>query len=173
MLRDEGTWTDRNADFRTAIIMEIPCSSSIEPGEVTVNRIAGPASGSNFPIGMTTVTYEATDECGNRATCSFTVTVNPPEIPCPGTGFPIVTVDSSNPDCGQSNGEIKFTFPDNPGRTNIEFSRDGGRTYPLNVLDTEGMATFSNLSTGSFDIYVRWGNDECPLDLGIINLNDG
>jgi hypothetical protein len=33
-------------------------------------------SGESFPIGVTTVTYTVTDNAGNTATCSFTVTVN-------------------------------------------------------------------------------------------------
>jgi uncharacterized protein YdeI (BOF family) len=41
-----------------------------------------------FPVGITTVTYNVTDACGNAATpCSFTVTVNDTELPvahCPG-----------------------------------------------------------------------------------------
>ena len=41
-------------------------------------RIAGPASGSTFPIGTTIVTYRVTDACGNTATCSFTVNVIDP-----------------------------------------------------------------------------------------------
>jgi hypothetical protein len=45
---------------------------------VTTARIAGPASGSNFPPGVTTITYRATDASGNTSTCSFTVTVNTP-----------------------------------------------------------------------------------------------
>jgi hypothetical protein len=43
-----------------------------------------PASGSTFPIGNTTVQCSATDEAGNTATESFTVTVNPP-FPSPPT----------------------------------------------------------------------------------------
>ncbi len=39
-------------------------------------QIAGPASGTGFPVGVTTVTYSATDSKGNTAECSFTVTVN-------------------------------------------------------------------------------------------------
>ncbi len=41
----------------------------------SVNRTAGPASGSVFPIGTTTVTHTTTDIYGNTASCSFTVTV--------------------------------------------------------------------------------------------------
>jgi hypothetical protein len=44
--------------------------------QVTVN--CNPPSGSNFPIGTTTVTCNADDSCGQSATCSFTVTVNDP-----------------------------------------------------------------------------------------------
>jgi hypothetical protein len=42
----------------------------------TVARTAGLASGSAFPVGVTTVTHTATDASGNTAVCSFTVTVN-------------------------------------------------------------------------------------------------
>jgi hypothetical protein len=40
----------------------------------TVTVISSPASGSSFPIGVTTVTNTATDACGNTTTCYFTVT---------------------------------------------------------------------------------------------------
>ena len=42
-----------------------------------------------FPLGTTTVTYTAVDNCGNTVNCSFTVTVSgsccqaPPTITCP------------------------------------------------------------------------------------------
>ena len=47
------------------------------PG-ATTTLTAGPASGSTFQIGTTTVTYTVTDASGNTATCSFTVTVKDP-----------------------------------------------------------------------------------------------
>lgn len=46
-------------------------------------------NGDKFPIGETTVTYKATDACGNASTCSFKITVKgeccdlPPIIICP------------------------------------------------------------------------------------------
>jgi hypothetical protein len=38
-----------------------------------------PASGSTFPLGVTTVTCTATDVAGNKSTCSFTVSVGGPQ----------------------------------------------------------------------------------------------
>ena len=45
----------------------------------TTTRTAGPAPGSVFPIGTTTVTYTVNDAHGNSASCSFTVTVLTPQ----------------------------------------------------------------------------------------------
>ncbi len=55
----------------------------------TVTLTSSHASGDVFPAGNTTVTYTATDNCGNTSTCSFIVTViencctAPPTITCP------------------------------------------------------------------------------------------
>ncbi len=47
----------------------------------TINLINGPASGSAFVVGITQVTFEAVDECGNADTCSFTIEVTEGEVP--------------------------------------------------------------------------------------------
>src|SRR5205085_2094402 len=50
------------------------------------NLTSTPASGSTFPVGVTTVTNIATDGAGNQASCTFTVTVQDTELPvisCP------------------------------------------------------------------------------------------
>ena len=57
---------------------------------VTVTYISGGTSGSLFPVGVNTVTYEAADPFGNITSDTFTVTVNDSEDPvisCPGTVF--------------------------------------------------------------------------------------
>ena len=50
------------------------------PGTPTVTFTSAPTAGLNsgscFPIGVTTITYRATDARGNAATCVFTVTIN-------------------------------------------------------------------------------------------------
>jgi lysophospholipase L1-like esterase len=45
-------------------------------GQAPVPVICDPASGSEFPLGDTTVTCTATDALGRTASCAFTVTVN-------------------------------------------------------------------------------------------------
>ncbi len=84
--RSDGKWYDRNEHGRYEFIMEIPCQSNVQPSNVTVSQIAGSSSGSNFQVGITTVTFEAIDECGNTRRCSFKVTVNPPVDPCANRG---------------------------------------------------------------------------------------
>jgi len=66
--------------YYTAPVGTDNCSGSV------TTRIAGLASGSVFPAGVTTNTFKVTDAGGNTATCSFTVTVNDtqkPIISCP------------------------------------------------------------------------------------------
>ncbi|MBK5213419.1 MAG: HYR domain-containing protein, partial [Flavobacteriaceae bacterium] len=48
---------------------------------INITQTAGLPSGSTFPVGTTTNTYEATDASGNTSTCSFDVTVNDTEAP--------------------------------------------------------------------------------------------
>ena len=84
----------------------------------------------------------------------------------------VTGITSQNPTCGANNGEITFMFTDNPGRTNIEFSLDGGMTYPHNTSDGVGSFTVSGQAPGTFDLWVRWGNDECPFDLADVTLVD-
>ena len=60
---------------------DAPTATDETDGPVTPERISGPASGSAFPVGSTTVTYRATDAAGNSATASFSVTVTDGEKP--------------------------------------------------------------------------------------------
>lgn len=60
-----------------------------EPATISdcaVTRACLPASGSTFPVGISTVTCTATDQLGNKGTCNFTITVKDAEKPsltCP------------------------------------------------------------------------------------------
>ncbi|MBC7776935.1 MAG: HYR domain-containing protein, partial [Phycisphaerae bacterium] len=59
----------------TAIYPEpLAASDCICPG-LQLIRIYGPASGSQFTIGTTQISYKATDNCGQEKTCNFAVKV--------------------------------------------------------------------------------------------------
>ena len=69
-----------------------------------------PASGTVFPEGETTVECSATDEAGNTARASFTVTVNAPPTPptsiCEGQDATIVGTDGDDDLAGTSNRDV-------------------------------------------------------------------
>ncbi|MDP1725325.1 MAG: HYR domain-containing protein, partial [Bacteroidota bacterium] len=49
-------------------------------GNVSVNMVSGLASGTLYPLGLTTNTFELSDESGNKITTSFTVLVIPETV---------------------------------------------------------------------------------------------
>jgi len=94
-----GEWELTTDFIYKKYILEIPCDGGAEPtsSSVNLNQIAGPTNGSNFGVGTTTITYQATDDCGNSTTCSFTVTVDQ-DVPTNNDGSPsaVVSVENTN-----------------------------------------------------------------------------
>ncbi|HSP28773.1 MAG TPA: Ig-like domain-containing protein [Ilumatobacteraceae bacterium] len=93
----------------TPVSYEPPAASDNSGAPPTV--VCVPASGSTFPLGVTTVTCTATDGAGNTASSSFTVTVTPPlgdptptatPAPPPGGLPPVITptLDGQLPETG-------------------------------------------------------------------------
>ncbi|MCB9325536.1 MAG: PKD domain-containing protein, partial [Lewinellaceae bacterium] len=143
---------------------QLSASASGGTGPYTYTWDHSLGNGSNKTVSPSmTTTYGVTVTDANSCTATATVTVNVIELPD-------VTVTSTNPSCGADNGVITFTFPNDPDQTSIEFSKNGGSTYPLNVNDNVGTASFSNLAAGTYSLYVRWGNNDCPVNLGIVTL---
>jgi hypothetical protein len=71
-------WDDQPASTTAPFILEFDCP--------VVTRTAGPASGSSFNVGTTTITHTATMASGQTATASFNVVVTDniaPVIGCP------------------------------------------------------------------------------------------
>src|SRR5690606_16813680 len=70
-----------------AVINYSVTATDNEDGALTPTQTAGLPSGSEFPVGTTTNTFEVTDSDGNTVSCSFNVIVNDTEAPiitCPG-----------------------------------------------------------------------------------------
>lgn len=69
----------------------------INCGDASLKLIKGLPSGSNFPVGSTTITYKVESNVGRKKTCSFNVSVKdntPPEIKCPDNVS--LSIDASN-----------------------------------------------------------------------------
>jgi hypothetical protein len=89
-------------------------------GTVSVNQVAGLPSGSNFPVGVTTNTFNLLDVCGNVTQVSFTVTVR--------SGVSITWIPSNRANCTTDS-----SFDLTGGRTGYAFSGSGvigNRFYP-------------------------------------------
>ena len=63
-----------------------------------VSLIEGVPSGNPFPLGLTTITFETADACGNTSTCSFDITVvdsDTPSVDCPSNDLVVCTDEDS------------------------------------------------------------------------------
>ncbi len=141
----------------------------------TTAQIAGLASGSSFPVGVTTNTFRATDAASNTATCSFTVTVNDAQLPgitCP------ANISVSNT-VGQCAATVSYTAPvgtDNcAGATTTQTAGlASGASFPVGVTTNTFRATdaASNSATCAFTVTV---NDTeiptitCPVNISVSN----
>ena len=114
------------------------------------------ASGSTFPLGITTVTCTATDVSGLSATGSFTVTVSDLEPPVL-VGLPGNTSVDAPP--GAASQAVTFIVPtatDNRGIQGVGCNHVSGSSFPLGVTTVTCTATdLSGLTTSnSFTVTV-------------------
>ena len=128
-------------------------------------QVAGLVSGSAFPIGPTTIRFEARDAAGNIGTGSFTVTVSDGQEP-------VVTVPADilvGTDPGEATAVVTYAAPtatDNVDGTlmpTLEAGLASGATFPLgetlvtyNAEDNDG-----NVGTASFTVTVE--DREAPV----------
>lgn len=122
------------------------------PGSTTV-LTAGYASGSTFPIGITTVTHTVTDASGNTAECSFTVNVTglAPQIVCPAD----ITVNNDEGQCGAI---VNFAATETvaiPAST-ITYSQNPGTFFPKGTTTVTATAVNAvGTSTCTFTVTVN------------------
>ncbi|MCB0488432.1 MAG: HYR domain-containing protein [Cyclobacteriaceae bacterium] len=117
--------------------------------------------GEQFPAGVTVVTYTATDNYGNIATCSFNVVVSDNEQPkftsCPEN----ITITSGT----TCNALATWNAPlatDNCGLASVTSSHVSGEQFPLGTTTVTYTATDvnGNVSTCSFNVIVA--DQEAP-----------
>ena len=136
----------------------------------SLNLISGPASGDLFPIGTTTVTYEALDDAGNSEQVSFDVTVVDEEDPTVNC-LADIDLQITSGACDTVFTYTPPTFSDNcPGASISQTAGIGpGGTFPVGTTTETYTVTDAagNESTCSFNINVSETIDPvitCPPD---------
>ncbi len=141
-----GTWNDIGAASSSPYVIEISC--------ITPVMTSGLASGSNFPVGTSTINYSATDPSGNIATCSFTVTVN---ISPASSGRAVTAAapsvcygNSTNIQIALSDNGISYQLRNNATNANVGSPVIGtGGTINLPTGSLTVATTFNVYATGS------------------------
>ncbi|MEO0896774.1 MAG: HYR domain-containing protein [Bacteroidota bacterium] len=127
------------------------------PGAITITQIAGPASGSVFPLGTTTVTFEATDAQGNSSTCSFDVTVNPASGTTVVSATEVITpatcADAADGaiDITPAGGVAPYTFSWSNGETTEDVSGLLPGAYSVDITDVCGTTVTENFTVNFVD----------------------
>jgi len=151
-LLNDGQWNDQYNNKALEYIMEIP-------GCLNVYQTGGPSSGSYLPVGTTTVTYTATDGCGNQELCSFNVTIAQENCNARGvdswkTWIQKVQFGSLWSQSGNNNGYYDFT------NQCVDFHI--GHSYELQLMP--GYA--STHVPVYWKVYVDWNQDGDYTDSG-------
>lgn len=155
--------------------IEIEYSTPVQPSVV---QTAGFPSGSAFPVGTTTNTFEVTDAFGQKTTCSFTVTVNDEQAPAV-TQPADITEDNAAGVCEK---EITFSAQasDNCGISSLKYYLNYGQQSQQEITSPRTFAVGSygvsvvardaagNQTVKTFTITVR--DAQAPtLVKGVIN----
>lgn len=134
----------------------------------SISLTAGSAPGSSFPVGVTTITYTATDASGNTSTCSFTVTVTDTQAPtisgCPSN----ISQSSTAGTCGRV---VTWTAPtanDNCSGASISQTAGlaPGSTFPVGTTTITYTATDGAGLTATCSFTVTISDTENPTISG-------
>ncbi len=151
-----------------SVIYSDNCTGSV------LTQTGGLASGSTFPIGVTTNTFLVTDASGNTATCSFTVTVTDTELPiiaCPAN----IAV---NNDAGVCGAVVSYSVIYSDNCTGSVLTQTGGlasgSTFPIGVTTNTFLVTDASGNTATCSFTVTVTDTElpviaCPANIAVNN----
>jgi len=161
---------------------------SIDPedGQLAVTQVGGLVSGSQFPVGVSTITFEATDSDGNTEQCSFTITVEDNQDPVI-TTLSAVTIelgttgeytldstdllDSESDNCAITSYNIYLagTFPINECSSDLPLAVGPNPSVAesvVSVSDVGAIGTQFEITSVSLNITHTWTSD---LELQLVS----
>ena len=168
---------NNDADSCGAVVNWTEPTSADNCSGSTILQTSGNTNGTFFPIGVTTVTYTASDTSGNSIDNSFTVTINDVQAPviqnCPSN-------ISKPSDLGTCSTTVSWTEPSasdnctNSGAIIWSRSHSPGDTFAVGTTTVTYIATDeagNNSLTCSFDIVVEDLEapvlSNCPSDINV------
>ena len=176
-----GTMTAEATGPSGAVVSySVAVDDSVDPAPVVV---CGPASGSTFPLGSTTVSCTATDATGNQSSGSFNVVVSDTTAPVL-SGIPNDTsVTTSNPDGAPVSWPPPSATDAVSGGVPVTCSPRSGSTFPVGTTTVRCTASdeAGNAASATFrvtvtlqqkttDYVVQWGE---PITNGTLVANQG
>jgi len=132
-------------------------------GGWSLTRVSGLASGSQFPIGSTTVLWRNTDGAGNSTTCSFTVTVTDAQIPsitCPSN----ITTSTATNSCSKVVNYANPTFADNCSGATLSLVSGGasGSSFNKGTNTVEWKVTDASGNSKTCNFTIRVNDTQAP-----------
>jgi hypothetical protein len=139
----------------------------------TTGSGTGPASGTAFNHGVTTLTYTATDVTSNTSTCSFTITIQeniPPTISCPadvnqstGTGLCSATVNGIAPVFSDNCPGPVLSYAASGATTASGSGNLSGTTFNKGITTVIYTATDASTNTATCSFTVTISDNEAPV----------
>lgn len=68
-------------------------------------------------------------------------------------------------------GSINFEFDNGSNTSRVEFSIDGGNTFPYSTAEGKGSYLVEDLAKGTYETYARRVGSNCFLSTGVINVD--
>lgn len=137
--------------------------SDCPTGNVSLQQLTGPASGSAFTEGVTTIQYSVSDNCGNQTNCSFTITVEAAEIPVSTLSLDCPANISVTLSAGQSSTSVSWDAPDGFSDCTL-----GGLGVQQIAGPQNGSALSEGLYTVQYSATDNCGNQEnCSFSINV------
>ncbi|MCW8912846.1 MAG: HYR domain-containing protein [Flavobacteriales bacterium] len=130
------------------------------PSTLTVTQLSGLSSGSTFPVGVTTNTFEVSNGT-QMDTCSFTVTVNDTEIPT-------ISCPSNVVSCVPTVNNIAPVAADNCSGETVAYTLTGA-TIGSGASDASGTTFNQGITTVKYIVTDASGNkDSCSFNVEVL-----